>query len=906
MKSFKSFDKIKEESTSIFEKILNLPHIYAHSHEKKDYETLYEHTRLVVDYFELLVQQHRLEPCIDLLIEKISYDDDFVGNCIKKLFMHTLVFHDVGKVNPNFQAEKLKNPHFQIKDAVAIGTDHSFLSAYAYLCYHINEVYNNSDISSENKNNITYFAFLFTIPILKHHSTALAKDYEFDIDKTQSIHHLIRFLVNFESDYINKFLTNEKQLRDFFDDFIRNKSFDFFALFALIKLNWSLLTAADYYATTQYMNDLRVVDFGLINEYLRKKIIENFSACKSYNKELLEKIDLYLQTSPDQLDKSPYSLNVLRQRLGAEIWVNLEKYRDEHVFYIEAPTGSGKTNLSIIALRRILEFNPEINKVFYVFPFTTLITQTLKSIKETLGLTETEIAQIHSKAGIQSREKEADANYGNLYKNLIDNLFVNFPFTLITHIQFFDILKSNDKKSNYLLHRLTNSIVIIDEVQAYNPAHWDKVKYFISNYAKYFNIRFILMSATLPRLHNISIGENDVLKFNNLIENPHKHYFQNPNFCKRVYIKSELLEIKNLSLNDLANIVYEKSEKYAISKNNPYHGSVHTIIEFIFKRTATEFYNVVMNSKLFDDYEIFVLSGTIIEPRRKYIIEFLKDPANRSKKILVISTQVVEAGVDIDMDLGFKNQSIIDSDEQLAGRVNRNVMKDNCELYLFRYNEPQKIYGKDLRYEITKKLEEYEIQEILQEKKFGYFYDKIINKINQSNKSVYKDNFNDYKNAFKSLRFDDINSEFRLIESNTASIFVPLEVSIVCYKNELNFSTSELNFLKNQVICDDNADYVSGIKVWYYYMSLINNEIKSSHKGLEIKMLNSIISKFVFHVFANKINELMPYLLYNENQHAYNFIQYYLLNSTHVGDDKIYSYNSGLNDSKLKESFELI
>ncbi|MBK6948879.1 MAG: hypothetical protein IPH16_13240 [Haliscomenobacter sp.] len=72
--------------------------------------------------------------------------------------------------------------------------------------------------------------------------------------------------------------------------------------------------------------------------------------------------------------------------------------------------------------------------------------------------------------------------------------------------------------------------------------------------------------------------------------------------------------------------------------------------------------------------------------------------------MLLITTQVVEAGVDIDMDLGFKNVSLIDSDEQLAGRVNRNVGKENCEVYLFRLNDATILYGKDYRYHITKNL----------------------------------------------------------------------------------------------------------------------------------------------------------------------------------------------------------
>jgi len=130
------------------------------------------------------------------------------------------------------------------------------------------------------------------------------------------------------------------------------------------------------------------------------------------------------------------------------------------------------------------------------------------------------------------------------------------------------------------------------------------------------------MSATLPKLHNIAISENELLKFNELIDHASENYFKNPNFCERVTIKPDLLDIKDISLEQLAGIVFEKSENYAKTRDDKYKNSVYTIIEFIFKKTATGFYDVITEKNLFTGYKVFVLSGTIIEPRRKYIIEY--------------------------------------------------------------------------------------------------------------------------------------------------------------------------------------------------------------------------------------------------------------------------------------------
>jgi CRISPR-associated endonuclease/helicase Cas3 len=149
--------------------------------------------------------------------------------------------------------------------------------------------------------------------------------------------------------------------------------------------------------------------------------------------------------------------------------------------------------------------------------------------------------QLHSKASFYTKEEPADGKYGGEKKLHLDYLFVNYPFCVTSHVRFFDILKGNSKETNYLLHRLCNSIVVIDELQAYNPAHWDKLVFFIENYAHYFNVRFIIMSATLPKIDALSASQ--VGKFIHLTPNK-RDYFSNKNFAGRIEFDFSLLEKK--------------------------------------------------------------------------------------------------------------------------------------------------------------------------------------------------------------------------------------------------------------------------------------------------------------------------------------------------------------------------
>jgi CRISPR-associated endonuclease/helicase Cas3 len=463
---------------------------------------------------------------------------------------------------------------------------------------------------------------------------------------------------------------------------------------------------------------------------------------------------------------------------------------------------------------------------------------------ETMGLSNDEVIQLHSKAGFQSKEENQDGIYGNQKLNYLDNLFVNYPFCLLSHIKFFDLLKTHEKESNYLLHRLANSVVVIDELQSYNPSHWDKVIYFVKTYAHFFNIKFILMSATLPKLDKLHIIQSEVQDFVYLLPNAKTDYFQNPNFAQRVNFRFDLLNGKEIDLENLAKTLLEKSEDYSqkdYGKAKP-KNSVYTIIEFIFKKSATEFYQVIKKQKTFFD-EIFVLSGTILEHRRKYIIDFLKNPENRKKRILLITTQVVEAGVDIDMDLGFKNQSLIDSDEQLAGRINRNVNKQDCELYLFKINEPSILYGKDKRYEATKKIKN-EYAEILKNKDFDRLYQIVLGDIDKWNETPMAVGFKDYLDNIKMLNFENTHKKFQLIEQKNISIFIPLTISTQ------DFSANELIFLERANIKPNQENKIAGEQVFDLYINLIENKSPDFiTQKVNLRTLQGVLSKFVFSVF---------------------------------------------------------
>jgi len=892
------------------EKLINNYSDYlAHlSSDEKHKETLIEHLLLVQEYFLKLINVHQLESIIDKLISSIS-DDESIRLFVEEIFTKSIVAHDFGKLNPLFQIKKMNNQVESFNHKLSSG--HSLIGGYLFTLVSEKNA-EKYEFSKEQQIFADFLILSFSYPILKHHSASL-NDVKSDLSYKGNIKDLSnfsRFLNGFNNldfiEDINKYvIENSDSIFEVTNIFVKDK----FSLFALLKLNYSLLTASDYLATSHFMNnwgDKLLTDFGVLDDELKKKIIKNIETSTSYNKKTYDELDNYILKFPQEKDKD--NLNILRQNLSVETINGIRNNLDKNLFYIEAPTGGGKTNLSMLAIAEFLRADIEkkennITKVFYVFPFTTLITQTFKSLKETLGLEDKEIVQIHSKAGFS--QKGNDDKYGKDKLNIIDYQFVNYPIALLSHIKFFDILKSNKKSANYLMQRLANSVVIIDELQTYSPKEWDKVIYFINKYAKYFNIKFILMSATLPKIDKLLSKDGqaaglDKDAFVNLNQNK-KKYFQNPNFAERVEFDFSMLNNKEFNkdnkdefLRKIWGKLIKESEAY---KQKNKDNRVHTIIEFIFKKTAGKFIEIANNkTNLFD--EIFILSGTTLEPRRREIISKIKSAEFKQKNILLITTQVVEAGVDIDMDLGFKDSSLIDSDEQLAGRINRNVNKPQCKLFLFDFDDAKVIYGKDYRYkEVKEKLDEKDYHEILRTKNFDKLYNFVMCHIKEfNNQAGYTDNLTSYLKSVKNLDFENINKEFKLIDNSiqTTTIFVPIEIPIsIPNSTEANFTPKELEFLKEKQKYND-GNFISGEKVWELFCDIIENKDPDfTTQKIHKVIMQGLISKFSFSISTySKIFKQIE-----SSGRGIEKYGFYKLNDTEV----VYDYETGIKILKFED-----
>lgn len=480
---------------------------FAHTCESKPKEKLIEHCNLTRFYLDKIIEEKNLLNLIDNMVINLD-KDNFV--LIKKLFFNAIFLHDLGKINPSFQANKMDNELFE---KTTISSEHSIYSVDEFIKMFIDEVEKIEDDISFEK--INYIFNTFAYSIMKHHG-------KFDnIENFRSEDNSYEFVKNKTTKYINN-------------------PFEFYIL---NKLLFSLLVSSDYYATTHYMADLPTNDFGVIKD--KQKIINKFE-----NYEIVKNI---------RQNKDLVGINILRSKMFLEAQKNLLENLEKNIFYLEAPTGSGKTLTSINLAMKLLE-QKDTNKIFYIFPFNTLVEQTKKQL-EKIFENELNIEVINSITPIKEKTDSEQENEESKYqKSYMNRLFFHNELILTTHISFFDILFGTSKEDNFPLWQMANSVIILDEIQSYDNKLWSYMIKFFSIYAKALNMKIIIMSATLPKLDNLIDDEENKNIFEELIKNKDE-YFQSIYFKNRVEIDFSLLEeYKNIDYDILIEKLDEEKE----------------------------------------------------------------------------------------------------------------------------------------------------------------------------------------------------------------------------------------------------------------------------------------------------------------------------------------------------------
>jgi CRISPR-associated endonuclease/helicase Cas3 len=464
-------------------------------------------------------------------------------------------------------------------------------------------------------------------------------------------------------------------------------------------------------------------------------------------------VDRYLAK---KFSRDGSEINKLRSEFYKNVEANINNDKnilENKIFTITAPTGIGKTLTALnfaLKLRTLKEeqlgYKP---RIIYSLPYISIIEQVEKVFDDVLSLIpdyekskNDYLLPYHHLASYQDDENDVidEINKKLLYDTWQSEIILTTFWQIVhTMIGF----KSSLLKKFYTF---AGSIIILDEVQAIPVEKLELIEKFLELLSSELESTFIIMTATKPIFKRIEAKE-----LNAIIDKTFS--FLNRTTIKKLY---------NFNEEDLEKIL-----------NNIDISNKSTLFIFNTIPESIEYFRKI--KKYFKSREVLYISTNIVSKDRTKRIEKVRKLIKENRKPILVSTQVVEAGVDIDFDVVFRELGPIPSIIQAAGRCNRNYKKDyKSYIYLTNFDEKssKKVYGighiqvaLEILNELPTEIPE-EMYKAIVEK---YFYKlKNILSSNEAEKIL---------NAYRTLNFYDESEislkDFKIIdERQTTNVFV--------------------------------------------------------------------------------------------------------------------------------------
>ena len=880
---------------------------------------------IIKDYYNYFYKQNYID---------IDYED------FLKFLYKIIDFHDIAKISFNFQISRLKNTKiFETlkkydldKYIKLMEANHSYISSLLYTSFL-------SDNLNLEKNKLL---LLFSYVIYGHHTSLkdVLSESEFAYDnsyeKSKDTFDLFSLYVFNEKSKEQRLY---RELQDSIYEFLKknseNSKISFFYSYV-----YSLVVNSDVIASSYAKENIESVKDNSrkwnnrLNYSMRTSMENNFYKLE-YNKEsenILSE-DLLSKEKIDALTE----INDLRTEMLKESSYNLTKSLKldpkNKIFYLNMPTGGGKTNTSMKLALDILE-NTGIDRIIYAMPFINIIEQNYDVIKDNYGLNEdnNEIRKIYS----ASESIFSDVSEDDKSEIIMRDSFFDYPLIFTTFVSLFNPLIKNKKRYKYSLSSLTNSLVILDEIQSLPLKNWTSLYYLINEISRNYNVYFIIMSATLPKFNELKINKDFKFDYSSvhLIDEP-KKYFLHPIF-DRTEVQSEIIILDSDDSSEFQD--YFK----IILDENFQQGYYKGLIVLNTIKMSKLIFNILDELKEEYSFDIDLLNSTIIPSEKKKIIYKIKNVQNEDKYILV-STQSIEAGVDVSFDFVVRDFATLDSIEQVKGRCNRSRElndKYNDEsikgnVYIIKIKRRRQfdhlyIYDKE---EVDTKIKE--TGNILDEF-VNYSYEHVLDYYNAVSRNL--NNIQDSKEgnfvimdrknigSWNTIKYSQLMDKYgiHIIQnkdqkcsfyiSNTVDILInnkllkhktiesmsldELDKVYEEHYDEFIFTLNELKYLKNEygihIIKNNSIDGTELIKC--YKKSIENVRKDFSSKKILQKEFSSILYKFIFQVSGNELDDFII------TQDLEKVGYFYIIPKEKIGDGEscIYSMNNGFNFNFMK------
>lgn len=477
---------------------------------------------------------------------------------------------------------------------------------------------------------------------------------------------------------------------------------------------------------------------------------------------------------------------------------------DAEIYFMSMPTGSGKTLCSMkFALERAIRTGKR--RIIYVIPYNSIIDQTAEEFEKLFG----EDAHIlrhqstFSYDGENSGGKIVDEDYREIIREASENW--NAQIVITTAVQFFETVYSNKRKKLRKMHNMAESVIVFDEAHLMPTEYLQPCLKAISYITRFLGSEALFLTATMPDYEGLirRYSMPDCKMFE-LIED--KSEFSKFRKCKYTYIN-------------------EISAAELVIKAQEYPSSLVVVNR---RKTAREIYRLCKGKK-------FHLSTYMTAFDRKNVIDEIKgelaalardfpDMQNvpDDRKITVVSTSLIEAGVDLDFYCAFRELYGLDSVLQTGGRCNREGKFDDAQVFVFSLDSQRNKVYSDEKPDLTKGLFS-EFDDISSEECIGEYYNRFF-RVNSEliTKNSLTKKYN-IPNVI-SIPFSEYSDGFELIKNENC-------VSIAVVRDEISEN------LIAKLIATGNTNYRALQK---YAFSVYISELEELRKQNAVKQYGGV------------------------------------------------------------------
>lgn len=345
-----------------------------------------------------------------------------------------------------------------------------------------------------------------------------------------------------------------------------------------------------------------------------------------------------------------YEIDTIREKISNDCKQRASATKG--IFSLSVPTGGGKTYSSLrFALHHAEQHN--MDRIFYFVPFTSIIDQNAKVVRKALQDKNRKIV-VENHSNLTPRRQS--------YREKIVCANWDAPIVLTTMVQFLESLFGGGTRGARRMHQLANSVMIFDEVQSIpiNCIH-------LFNQAVNFLVEqcgstVILSTATQPLLHTVdkSKGYLKLDPSNEIVKDPSELFARLQRTV--VHDRTKPGGWKNNEIADLINEQTASKKSCLVVANT--------------KKMARAIFELVDQAKE-REWEIYHLSTNMCPAHRKVVLRAIKNRLVEEKPVVCVSTQLIEAGVDVDFGAAIRFLAGLDSIAQTAGRCNRNGRQQN-------------------------------------------------------------------------------------------------------------------------------------------------------------------------------------------------------------------------------------